>query len=119
MQVNLQVDRREEFSFRTFRGTLGPYRSLEIRIDGRPFTVWYMLDGFRMDDERYLQNVDDRLAHEFETMIGRLLTVAAKMVPEGINLTTATDEEIRDALAKATWWQRRNDAASLTSNAGK
>ena len=103
MQVRLEMDRREEFRFSTFRTAIGNYRNLLIRIDGRPFGVWYMLNDFQMEmhGEDYLKHVDDMLARQFEAMIGRLLTVAAKIIPEGVDLTTASDDDIKWALYQA------------------
>ena len=100
MQVRLEMDSRDEFRFGTFRSSLGDYRQLTVSIEGRPFATWYLLDRF-MSSENYLKNVDDRLAREFEFMIGRLFRIAAKMIPDGFDLKSATDEEIRTALANA------------------
>lgn len=48
-----------------------------------------------------MRNIDDRLAREFEAMIGKMLTAAMKLVPNGFDIISATEEEIRNALASA------------------
>ena len=98
MQVHIGLDDVDKANFFTFRGPGGPYRSLLITINGRPFSTWYQLDDCRRYDEDYLRELDRMLSRQFERMIGRLFDVAIKMVPIDVNLLEASDEEISKAL---------------------
>src|SRR5215475_817283 len=103
MRVHLEADYdyQQEARFSTLRSSIGEYRRLVVYLDGRPFAVWYPLSPFQYNNEDYLKAVDGQLTREFEHMVGRLITIALKIVPAGFDLKTSTDDEIRLAIIAA------------------
>ena len=87
MRIHLELDHEDGFRFLTTRSAVGPYRALQIKINGRPFATWYRLDDQRMSyDENYMKNVDQELARQFERMVEKLLAKAIADAPEGVDL---------------------------------
>ena len=102
MRVHLELEHKEDFHFATFRsGFSEPYRSLVIRLNGRPFSTWYRLrDGdWRIDDEGYMRNVDETLARQFEAMIEKVFNAAIAAIPDGVDIAQMSEAEIKDVLA--------------------
>lgn len=102
MRVHIELETQREADslyFVTCHSSLGSYRMLSVRLNGRPFSVWYKLNAWNMEDSNYMKYVDEHLAVQFEQMLEKLLAVTIAKVPE-TDLIGLSTEDIVNLLQK-------------------
>lgn len=67
----------------------GEYRALTVKINGKPFSVWVVLDvvyRYRLNDSGYMKMIDDNLIATMERMFTKIFVDACAAIPDGTDL---------------------------------
>jgi hypothetical protein len=87
MRIRLEYD--DDPVFATVGHRTEQYRTLMVKINGKPFSAWVTLDivyAYRRDDPNYIREIDKSLVAAMERMLGKIFTEACAAVPEGTDL---------------------------------
>jgi hypothetical protein len=93
MRLRLEYD--DDPVFATVGRNTEIYRTLMVKINGKPFSVWVTLDivyELRRDDPNYIREIDRSLVAAMERMFERIFTEACAAIPEGTNLMLGEKE---------------------------
>jgi hypothetical protein len=96
--VRIRLEYEDGPVFATLGGPLGSYRTLLVKINGKPFTAWCVLDStgyMSIDHERYAKEIDKALVASMERMLGKVFLDACAAVPEGTDLMCDINGEQR------------------------
>lgn len=89
MRLKLDIDDGLRFSTLS-NPTLGSYRTLMVKVNGKAFSVWMTMDEHRAlylrDDRHYMEEVDAALVAAMEKMLTKLFNDACAAVPVGTEL---------------------------------
>jgi hypothetical protein len=87
--MRFKLEYEDDPVFATVRHQGERYRSLLVKINGKPFSTWVHLDfvyDLRCDDPNYMRAVDENLVAAMERMFERVFNDACAAVPEGTDL---------------------------------
>jgi hypothetical protein len=92
-EVRLRLEYDDHPVFSTFRGTLGEFRALAVRIKGKPFVMWRSIDrALHFPDEEYMRAIDNDLVASMERVLTKVFLDACAAVPEGVDLLTTEEK---------------------------
>jgi len=89
--MRLKLDLEDCVRFSTLsHPTQGSYRCLQVKVNGKVFSVWQTMDEYRAlylrDDMDYMAVMDAALVAAMEKMLSKILADACAAVPEGTDL---------------------------------
>jgi hypothetical protein len=88
--VRIKLEYEDGPVFGTFLAEpAGLYRSMIVKINGKPFVVWAKLETetyYMQDKSRYVEEIDKALIASMERMLTKAFNDACAAVPEGVDM---------------------------------